>query len=317
MQWNKILRSCLSLLTLFSPFSAQAYDEPAVNLGYTSFYDGGPPAGPGLYFQDYFQYYTSNRFNDKQGNRLPLPRTDLEVVGNVTQLIYITTKKIFGANLGFATLLPWVIEDSVDDGLGNKFLKAENGPGDWWIGSALQFDPIMRKDGKGPLFVNRVELDVIIPTGRYSSLNAINASSNFWSLNPYWAFTLWMTPKLSAAARLHYLWNSANNNPNVAFGPLVNSIQAGQAIFGDVALGYALFEKLTIGANGYFFNQITDTVINGVSTPGRKERVWAIGPGMVYNLSKNHFVFLNVYSEQDARNRPQGTNGILRFAAHF
>lgn len=317
MQWKGVLHSCFSLVILLIASTAQAYDEPVVNLGYTSFYDGSPPSGPGFYFQDYFQYYTSNRFNDNKGNKLPLPRTDLDVVANVTQLIYVTTKKIFGANLGFSALLPWVVNDRVNDGLENRVLKAENGPGDLWIGPALQFDPMMRKDGKGPLFVSRLELDVIAPIGRYSNINAVNASSHFWSLNPYWAFTLWMTPKFSMAARLHYLWNGVNHSPNVAFGPRVDSIQAGQAVFADIAVGYAIIEKLTVGANGYFFNQITDTLVNGIGVPGRKESVWAIGPGMVYSLSKNHFVFLNVYSEQDVRNRPQGTNGVLRFVAHF
>lgn len=317
MQWKGILHFYFSLVCFLAASSALAYDEPVVNLGYTSFYDGSPPSGPGFYFQDYFQYYTSNRFNDNKGNKLPLPRTELDVVANVTQFIYVTTKKIFGANLGFSALLPWVVNDRVDDGLGNTVLKAENGPGDLWVGPALQFDPIMRKDGKGPLFVSRLELDIIAPIGRYSSINAINASSHFWSLNPYWAFTFWMTPKWSTAARLHYLWNGVNHSPNVSFGPNVRSTQAGQAIFADIAVGYALIEKWTVGVNGYFFNQITDTLVNGVSVPNRKESIWAIGPGMVYSLSKNHFIFLNVYSEQDARNRPQGTNGILRFVAHF
>ncbi|WP_454780474.1 SphA family protein [Legionella sp. WA2022007384] len=317
MQWKGILHSCFSLVILLLASSALAYDEPVVNLGYTSFYDGSPPSGPGFYFQDYLQYYTSNRFNDNKGNKLPLPRTDLDVVANITQLIYVTTIKIFGANLGFSTLLPWVVNDRVDDGLGNTVLKAENGPGDLWIGPALQFAPIMRKDGKGPLFVSRLELDIVAPIGRYSSINAINASSRFWSINPYWAFTFWMTPKLSTSARFHYLWNDVNHTPNVAFGPNVSSIQAGQAIFADIAVGYAIIEKFTVGVNGYFFNQITDTLVNGVGFPGRKESVWAIGPGMVYSLSKNHFIFFNVYSEQDARNRPQGTNGILRFVAHI
>lgn len=294
MQRKKLLYCCFSLMIMFAS-STMAYDEPVVNLGYTSFYDGSPPSGPGLYFQDYFQYYTSNRFNDQNGNKLPLPRTDLDVIANVTQLIYVTTKKIFGASLGFSALLPWVVADKVDDGLNHQVLKAENGPGDLWIGPALQFDPIMRKDGKRPLYVQRIELDVIAPIGRYSSINAINASSHFWSLNPYWAFTFWLTPKLSTAARFHYLWNGVNHSPNVSFGPNVQSTQAGQAIFADIAVGYAIIEKLTVGVNGYFFNQITDTKVNGVGVPDRKESIWAIGPGMVYSLSKNHLFFKCIF----------------------
>lgn len=317
MQWKRMLHCCINFAVMLIASAAQAYDEPVVNLGYTSFYDGSPPSGPGFYFQDYFQYYTSNRFNDKNGNPLPLPRTSLDVIANVTQLIYVSNIKIFGANLGVSSLLPWVINDSVHDGLHNTVLKAENGPGDLWVGPALQFSPIMRKDGKGPLFVQRFELDVIAPIGRYSSIDAINASSHFWSLNPYWAFTFWMTPKLSASARLHYLWNATNPSPNVAFGPTANTTQAGQAVFGDIAVGYAFIEKLTLGVNGYFFNQITDTLLNGKTVPGRKESIWAIGPGIVYSLTKNHFVFFNVYLEQDAKNRPQGTNGLIRFVVHI
>lgn len=317
MRLNGLLSCCISLLALLPTSKALAYDEPVVNLGYTSFYDGSPPAGPGFYFQDYFQYYTSNRFNDNNGNPLPLPRTDLDVIANVTQLIYLSPKKIFGANLGVSTLLPWVVNANVNDGLHNTVLKAVNGPGDWWIGPALQFAPIMRKDGKGPLFVQRIELDVVVPIGRYSSLNAINPSSHFWSLNPYWAFTFWITPKLSTAMRLHYLWNGVNHSPNVSFGPSAYTTQAGQAFFADIAMGYAITEKFTVGVNGYVFDQFTDTLVNGVAVPGRREKVWAIGPGMVYSLTKNHFVFFNLYSEQDARNRPQGTNGILRFVVHF
>lgn len=315
MKWSRWFLGILCCIAIVS--NALAYDEPAVNLGYTSFFDGSPPAGPGFYFQDYFQYYTTNRLNDKNGNRLPFPRTNLDVIANITQFIYLSTKKIFGANLGISALLPWLVNAEVNDGLNNAVLRAQEGPGDLFIGPALQFDPIMRKNGKGPLFVQRFEVDIVAPIGEYDRNDAINPSSHFWSINPYWAATVWVTPKWSSSIRLHYLWNAKNHTPNIAFGPTARSTQAGQAVFADIATNYEITKQFFIGINGYFFNQFTDTRVNNIKVPGRREKVWAIGPGVLYSISKNHFLFFNLYAEQDARNRPQGTNGILRYVIHF
>lgn len=312
----KKIQNLIGMIVLAAtPLSVMAYDQPFVNLGYTSFYDGAPPSGTGLYFQDYFQYYNANRFNDAKGHNLPLPKTDLGVTVNITQLLYLSNIEIFGANLGVSALLPWVIESNVNDGLNNRVLRAQSGPGDLFIGPALQFKPIMRKDGKGPLFSHRVEFDVVAPIGRYSNQIAIGPSSHFWSINPYWAMTYWMTPEWSLSARLHYLWNAENNHPNTNFGP-VRTSQAGQAFFANFAAGYAWTPKFTLGLNSYVFDQFTDTKVNGKDLPNRREKLWAIGPGGVYSFTKNIFAFVNIYVEEGARNRTQGVNSLLRFVVH-
>ncbi|MBA2651350.1 MAG: transporter [Tatlockia sp.] len=317
MKRNRLLAGFFSFFCILAPSAALAYDQPFVNLGFTSFLDGGPPSGPGVYFQNYLQYYTSDLFADGKGNPLPFPLNKLRATADIWQLIYLSKKKIFGGSLAVSGILPTVLQARVDDGLPKEVLKSTTGIGDLTIGPALQFDPIMRKNGKDPLFVQRLELDVIAPTGKYDSDFAIMPSSNFWSINPYWAATLWMTPKWALSTRIHYLWNARNRDPNISFGSEIGSTQAGQAVFANIATDYALKEKLHVGINSYVFDQFTDTRVDGVPVKGRREKIWSIGPGMVYTITKNQFLFLNVYFEKGARNRSQGTSTILRYVLHL
>ncbi|HDV0594402.1 TPA: transporter, partial [Acinetobacter baumannii] len=50
---------------------------------------------------------------------------------------------------------------------------------------------------------------------------------------------------------------------------------------------------------------------------GRREQVWAIGPGAMYSFSKNDHLVANAYFEQDTENRPEGTRLQVRYVHHF
>ncbi|MDR6353503.1 hypothetical protein Q3H58_000174 [Pseudomonas psychrotolerans] len=160
----------------------------------------------------------------------------------------------------------------------------------------------------GPRFVQRVEFQINVPTGEYDRDKDINPGNHAWSLDPYWAATYWFTPKWTVSVRAHYLYNFKNDKPSYAFGD-VSDIQAGQALHANFATEYAVTPQLRLGINGYWLKQITDTQVDGHDVSGRREKVWAIGPGAMYSFSKNDHLVANAYFEQDAENRPEGSSG--------
>ena len=297
---------------------ARAYDLPSVNLGFTTFLDGGPPAGPGHYFTQYIQYWTSDKFKDGHGNSL-LPSfadEDLEAWIGLTQYVYQSNQEVFlGAKWAVDVIIP-LVHLNLDYGVSNIFGFPEDnnaGVGDILVAPILQWDPIMGE--KGPIFVHRLEFQCLLPTGKYDDDKALNPGSNFFSFNPYWSGTLFLGPKWTTSLRLHYLWNDKNDDPNTPGA--VDDTQAGQAIHANFTVACMVVpNRLRIGLNGYFLKQITASEVDGSEVSGR-ERVVGIGPGAMYHISQEDHLFLNTYYETAVENRPQGYRINLRWVHHF
>lgn len=304
--------AALAMLALVTP-AAWGQVQPSVNLGFTSFLDGAPPAGPGFYFQEYVQYYHASEFRGADGAS-SLALDDLDAWVSLNQFIYQSDRPVLlGGKWGIDVILPLV---SLDSDPGNAGFLTDNGAGvgDLLIGPYLQWDPIMGKDG--PVFMHRIELQNILPTGKYSDEDPINPGSNHYSFNPYWAATWFVTPRWEASWRLHYLWNAKNNDPWEGFG--VDDAQAGQAIHLNFATSFELMpKKLRLGVNGYYLKQITDMKLNGHRISDSREQVLGIGPGLVWHLSQDDHLFFNAYFETEAENRTEGTRAVLRWTHHF
>ncbi len=297
--------------------SAVAYELPSVNLGLTSFLDGGPPAGPGFYISQYVQYYTADQLNDENGEDFNIPGTDIDVWVSLTQFLYQSdTALLWGGKWGLDVIVPIVSIDASYDVPGPE----DNGTGlgDILVGPYLQWGPTMGQNG--PLFMHRIELQMIFPTGKYDEDKELNPGSNFFSFNPYWAGTLFITPRWTVSMRLHYLWNDKNDDPNRAYrlGLGASDTQAGQAIHANFASAYEVVPKmLRVGVNGYYLEQISDTKVDGDDLSDTREKVLGIGPGALLSFSQDSHLFFNLYFESGAENRPEGTRSVLRFVHHF
>ncbi len=296
--------------------SAMAYDLPPLNLGFTTFLDAAPPAGNGWYFSQYVQQYHSDRFKDNHGRRLlpPGANEDLDVTVGLTQAIYVSDFQLLGGNAGINFILPEVIPHlSLDMPI--PLQDGEAGFGDLLVGPFIQWPPVMGSDG--PKFFQRIELQLILPTGKYDNNREINPGSNFWSFDPYWTGTYFFTPNLTASVRAHYLWNGKNDDPNRGFGPTARSTRAGQAFHMNFAGEYAVTPQFRLGLNGYYLKQTTDTEMNGDNIKGRKERVLGLGLGGMYSFSQNNHIFFNFYDESLVENRPDGQRYNFRYVHHF
>ncbi len=307
MKGLRVVLSVVVALMLFSG-SAFAYLQPNVNLGFTSFLDGGPPAGPGHYLSEYLQFYSADKLED-----FPPGDADVDVWVLMNQYIYQSDQSVlFGGKWGLNVMLPIV---SIDE---NSFALTNNGTGlgDLLVGPYVQWDPIM--GANGPLMLNRIELQTIFPTGDYDDSKSLNQGSNHFSFNPYWAATVFLGPKATVSWRLHYLWNGTNDEfTGGGRMPAEVDLEPGHAVHANFAAAYEVLPKqLRLGVNGYWFNQITETKIDG-DDANDDEKVFAAGPGLVYHLSQDSHLFLNSYFESGAENRPEGERFNLRFVHHF
>ena len=297
-----------------------AYDLPSVNLGFTSFLDGAPPAGPGWYATQYVQFYQNGRLKDADGDDLLLPtgrgleKAQVDVNIGITQLTFQSDQAlVFGGKWGMNLMLPYAAFDLEPE---DNFALSANSAnlGDLLIGPFLQWDPIM--GANGPRFMQRVEFQMLLPTGAYDEDHALNPGSNFFSFNPYWAATAFLMPKWTLSWRLHYLWNAENNDPYKPLG--ADDAQAGQAVHVNFASEYEILpNRLRIGINGYYLKQFTDSKLNGHEVADSQEQVLGIGPGLIYSFSKHDHVFVNAYWETWAENRPEGSRMNLRYVHHF
>jgi hypothetical protein len=298
----RLASTCGLLLLPLCPF-VRAQQLPAVNLGDTSFLDG--IANPGWLVELIGQGERDSKTLSSTGQPVP-GITDVNSGASLLHIAWVAPHaRLLGAWYGTEVVLTGGYVDTGGHGIGQGM-------------GASAFAPIILQWPKHTLFgmpiYQRVDFDVYTPTGHYSAERPVNIGTNAWSLNPYYAMTLYPAKRLETSWRVHYLWNSTNHAPPLDTG--YSTTQAGQAIHFNATASYEILKGLYVGANGYYLKQITDAHANGIDLPNFRQQIGGIGPGAVYNRGKWYY-WINSYHELGAKNMTEGNKLVLRVTKVF
>lgn len=334
-RWAWVLTVVIAVAVLgLCPPQAAAFNQPAYNLGLTNALDGAIP-GPGIYAMAYGQFYFGNKIEVNGDIPEPvysiLEDTEITSMAAVWQIAYISKLKIPGDGFfGWNIVIPVVVIDT--KGPINDFVQDLPVPGTQientgGIGDVIT-GPVFQWSGKslfGKPYFHRVELDVIVPTGKYSDEYLINPGANIVTFNPYYAFTWFLTPKTDFSMRIHYAWNSTNNSPYKAlYGPDA-SLQPGQNFHFNYTLEQNVYKTLWAGISGYCMWQLTDDDLNDTALAGspladalvQKEKVFSIGPILSLTPLKNLLVSWASAWEMGVENRPEGFKTTFKILYGF
>ena len=286
-----------------------------INLGGTTFVDGFSRMSPGWTYLGTLRYANGDAIKDGGGANVPVFNDPgMKVTTQVNHFSYTSPINVMGAALGFNVLLPVVSIDTHFGQPGAALQGSGTSLGDITLGPSLQFKPVMGP--RGPVFVQRLELDVLLPTGKYDEQRDVNQGAGFYSINPYWAATWFPAGGWEVSWRLHYLYNFRNDKPAssapLAFqGMPVRDTQAGRAAWINFTTSYAIAPGIRAGLNSYYFKQVSDNEINRVSIGNSREQVFGVGPGMVFEVArdggKRDSLWINTFTESKVRNRTRNS----------
>ncbi|MGB3095654.1 MAG: transporter [Candidatus Deferrimicrobiaceae bacterium] len=295
------------VFTGISAAPTYGFNLPPLNLGLTDILDGGVP-GVGTFFTEYVQAYQSSSFKDKNGNDIPgLP--DVGTLLSMNQLVHVYKHKLLGAHIGVDVLLPIVSisgegiptnSDVLGDLTAGPFLQ--------WLDTKLLGRP----------FVQRLELDFTMPTGQYDKKYALNPGSNLWVIEPYYAFTWFLTPKFSTSWRIHYTFSTENDDVSPSpFNGFSTEVTPGQAFHFNYSFEYEFLKGFRGAIAGYYLKQLTEDEGSFGDIPDSEEQVFAIGPAIHYFFSDKFSAGFKTQWEMSTENRTEGNRTTLRFTYLF
>lgn len=250
-------------------------------------YMAGALPPPGMYGIVYGNSYSADRVNDANGNNLNIPGFKVNANVVAPRFVWVTGQKLLGGDMVVHAIAP-VVNLKVE-AAGNSQSKTGLGDVTVGVGSGFHYSPNLHAI---------YALDVILPTGGYTKGDLANIGRNYTSFEPVVAVTQVDPAGFNADIKLGWLVNGANSETDY---------RSGQEFHFDYSAGWGLGNGWTVGAGGYYYQQITSDKQNGQTVADSKGKALAIGPSVKYDSGKGWFVTAKWQKETAVENRAQGS----------
>ncbi|MGE4266744.1 MAG: transporter [Deferribacterales bacterium] len=255
---------------------------------------GGTLPPPGLYFINYVEYMSSDRFNNSDGDSV-VPGFKLKGFAETLRFVYVTKKQFLGGNLGGQVIVPFVhmnVKTAASE-------QDKTGMGDVEIGL---FDSWHFKNWHfafGP--------ELFVPVGDYDEDDMVNIGRNYFTIEPVFAVTYLGDGGFEVSSKFMYDINTENKDTDY---------KSGQEFHFDAFAGYHT-GPYTVGINGYYYKQITDDELDGEKyLDGNKGQAVALGPELKYDY-KNMAFHLKYHHEFNVENKPETDRFWFKFVYAF
>jgi len=285
----------ISLALLSSTASAGEGGSGVYTPGASSFFEGMLPP-PGNYVAQYFLFYSANRLNDNNGNKVPID-FKVQAIASATRYVKSTDKTFFGARYGWSALVPLVDLDLTVNGT----TQTTSGLGD------VVVTPIIL-NWNWEKFNLILGNDLFIPVGPYDKNASLNIGTNTWGVSQIVATTWFPTKGFEVNSKNNFIYRFKNGATNY---------KSGAEFIGEYAAGQN-FGNWQFGIQGYLRYQFSNDTSEDAAAQaaidasgGNRAGVFAIGPAFRYNL-KGVQLYAAYEREVWAQNLPQGNRFWFR-----
>ncbi len=296
------------IVLVFCTFGLMSVLSGTASAGETGHYVNGvegikaatlPP--PGLYYRLYNVFYNADEFNDEHGDSMDI-NFEVSVYAMVHRLVWITDKKVIGADFGADVIIPFVYTDieikgtPVDD---DQF-----GLGD------IAIEPFVLS-WHGPFYDASFGLAVYVPTGEYDQNEPASPGKDMWTglITLGGTYYLDANKTWSASILARYEIHSEKDERDV---------RPGNDFHFEWGIGKTLAKIWDVGVAGYCQWQVTDDSGSDATDKTVHDRVYAIGPEVsVFIPPAKLFASLRSLWEFDAKDRSEGNVTSLTLTKPF